>query len=219
MYKSLLEQVKCELKSVKSVTLIFDSWTHKYRKMPYLGIRLAVINDKWDFKIFTLSCTPLEYHTAENIKSHIKDIINEFFPRRSDQLRFHSVHDGAANMMKSSKLLKIPDPQHCIAHVLHLLLTENGFKKVASVTNLLEKCRNIVIALSFKAYAISQEFLFKSDIAMYDKLKLLAEANEIMDLDEHFPYEAFSTDDEDLSHDSGHKSHCHISLKMQIAMR
>ena len=42
-------------------------------------------------------------------------------------------------MMKSSKLLKIPDPQHCIAHVLHLLLTENGFKKVASVTNLLQE--------------------------------------------------------------------------------
>ena len=62
-------------------------------------------------------------------------------------------------MMKSSKLLKISDSQHCIAHVLHLLLAENGFKKVASVTNLLEKCRNIVTALSFKAYAISQEFI------------------------------------------------------------
>ena len=54
---------------------------------------------------------------------------------------------------------------------------------------------------------------------MYDKLKLLAKANEIMDLDEQFPYEASSTDDEDLSHDSGHKSHCHISLKMRISMR
>ena len=41
--------------------------------------------------------------------------------------------------MTSSKLLKIPDPQHCIAYVLQLLLTENGFKKVANATNLLEK--------------------------------------------------------------------------------
>ena len=122
-------------------------------------------------------------------------------------------------MMKSCKLLKIPYPQHCIAHVLHLLLTKNDFKRVASVTNLLEKCRKIVTALSFKAYAISQESLFKSDIAMYHKLKLLAEANKIIDLDEQFPYEASSTDDEDLSHDSGHKSHCHISLKIQLSTR
>ena len=87
MHKSFLEQEKCELKSAKSAT--FDSWTDKYRKMPYLGIKLAL----FDFKIFTLSCTPLEYHTAENIKSHVKDIINDFFPRRSDQVRFHYVHD------------------------------------------------------------------------------------------------------------------------------
>ena len=40
-----------------------------------------------------------------------------------------------------------------------------------------------------------------------------------MDLDEQFPYKASSTDDEDLSHDNGHKSQCHISLKLQISTR
>ena len=79
MYKSLLEQVKCELKSVKSAKLIFDGWTDKYKKMPYLGIGLAFINDKWDFKIFTLNSTPLEYLMAENIKTHVKDIITNAF--------------------------------------------------------------------------------------------------------------------------------------------
>ena len=120
------------------------------------------------------------------MKTHIKEVVYDFFLHRVDQMKLHTVHDGAANMMRTSELLNIKDPQHCLAHALLLLLTENGMKKIPGVQNLLQKMRNIVTALSYKSYTLSQEALFKSNIAIYEKLNRLSEAQKIITLDKQY---------------------------------
>ena len=88
--------------------------------------------------------------------------------------------------MKTSQLLNIEDPQHCIAHDIHLLLSENRMKKVAGVQNLLQKTRSILTALTYKSYSISKEARFKSDIAIYEKLLHLSETHAAKVMDEQF---------------------------------
>ena len=79
MFKTMRSIIIEEPKSVKSITLLFDGWTDKYRKMPFMGTRIATVNFEWDMQIYTLRCSSLIDHTAENIKNHIKGVIAEFF--------------------------------------------------------------------------------------------------------------------------------------------
>jgi len=60
-----------------------------------------------------------------------------------------SCHDGAANTVKASKMMKVDYYQHCVAHSLHLLLTVDSLNDVPEVQTLLLKCRNIVTTLHF----------------------------------------------------------------------
>ena len=181
--------------------------------MPFFGIRIAFAYDNWEIKVNTLNCAPLESHTAEVLKSHIKEVVFKFFKCRVNQLQLHSIHDDAANMMKTSELLNTEEPQHCIARAIYILLSENGMKKVAGVQNLLQKTRSIVTALTYKSYSISKEVLFKSDIAIYDKLHQLAETHTLMAMDEQFPLEAKVELEEYKSESAGR---IHRSLKMQV---
>ena len=135
MYKSVCQLVIDELKSVRSATSLFDGWIDRYKKIPFLGIRTAFVNKDWEMKVYTLSSSPLENNTAELMKTHIKEVVYDFFQRRVNQMTLHTVHDGATNTIRTSELPNIKDPQHCLAHALHLLLTENGMKKIPGVQN------------------------------------------------------------------------------------
>lgn len=118
--------------------------------------------------------------------------------------------------MKASKLLKIDEPQHSLAHVIHLLLTEDGFKKVPTVQATLEKARNIVSALTYQSFSISK----KSEIMTKNKINAnefdkIVECNSIFTLDEQYPLES----EETVSNEASSHSHAHKTLKMQVATR
>ena len=68
----------------------------------------------------------------------IKGVIAKFFPDGLEPLKLHSVHDGASNMMKVSRLLKVEEPQRCLVHSLYLLLSGDGFKKFKESRNIKE---------------------------------------------------------------------------------
>lgn len=91
-------------------------------------------------------------------------------------------------MMRTSKLLGCEEPQHCLAHVLNLLLVTDGLSKCSDIQELLEKCRKIVTCLSFKSSSLMNESLRRNeDIEVYKNLRRMAEVNEIANLDDQFP--------------------------------
>ena len=157
------------------------------------------------------------------------------------ELHLHNVHDGAANMMKTSSLLGCEEPQHCSAHVLNLLLVSDGLNKCSEVLKLLKKCRNIVTCLSFKSTVLINEFLCTNDdVDVYNKLQKIAEVKELVNLDEQFPIKLISNenqlnpndnpviaDSEDeyekndnlFEENSKYKSKQHKSLKLQVCSR
>lgn len=238
MFKAVKSSVKDVLKYSIAASLLFDGWTDKYKKLSYIGVKCSVITSEWDRKIFTLACTPLENHTAENIADFMKNVIKDMSSKQYGELHLHNVHDGAANMMKTSSLLGCEEPQHCLAHVLNLLLVSDGLNKCSEVLKLLKKCRNIVTCLSFKSTVLINEFLCTNDdVDVYNKLRKIAEVKELVNLDEQFPIKLISNenqlnpndnpvivDSEDeyekndnlFEENSKYKSKQHKSLKLQV---
>ena len=74
-----------------------------------------------------------------------------------------SCHDGAANMVDTSKILKVEGFIHCTAHVVHLLLTTDSISQQEEITELLQKCKNIVTALHFKSLTMEDEIAATED--------------------------------------------------------
>jgi hypothetical protein len=129
-------------------------------------------------------------------------------------------------MMKTSRLLGSTDAQHCLAHVIHLILTTDGFSKCTRVKDLLEKCRNVVTSLNFKSAALLNEAVKSNDAEIFKQLRSMAELKEVQDLEDQFPVQsnpatAVFTDEQE------HQEHSkletfdrqHRSLKMQVCTR
>ena len=116
-------------------------------------------------------------------------VLGKFFceenglPRRK-KLFITTCHDGAANVLKASRLLRSEHVQHCLGHCLHLLLSVDALNTVGNVKDFLKKCRSIVKSLHFKGSIIDDIDACIADKAMIDRL---SGAAEILDLDEQFP--------------------------------
>jgi hypothetical protein len=140
---------------------MFDGWTDRYRARPYMGLRGSFVKD-WKYEIVTLRCEVLPSHTGVDIAEHAMKVLKEFIPDIKKVL-LSSCHDGAANMIKSSKLLKVTHYQHCTAHALHLLLTVDSIHKVDDLIILLQRCCDIVTALHFKSCVIEEDLAMRED--------------------------------------------------------
>jgi hypothetical protein len=212
VYQALRTALKTKLQSVNAIGLMFDGWTDRYKARPYMGVRIAFLDD-WDFKMTTLGCHVLPSHTSRAIADHISALLRDYFPDPK-KLMIFCCHDGAANMLKTSKLLKANSIQHCSSHALHLLLTVDSLNKLDEVTAILTKCRNIVTALHFKTLLVEDELASTHDKELVLKLqKRLAEVNNLLELDEQFVDE-IPVDKEDEEDDMPQRSHhSHRSLK------
>jgi len=99
VYLAIHCHVKDILKDSKSICLMFDGWTDRYRARPYLGIRAAFIRD-WSYCVVTLSCHVLAVHTGHEIADHVVKVVKQFVPDLK-KVMLSTCHDGAANMVKS----------------------------------------------------------------------------------------------------------------------
>ena len=188
IYQALRSQVKDKLSKVNSICLMFDGWTDRYRAWPYLGVRVSFLQD-WKYSVATLGCHILPTHTAKAVADHVNDLLTQFFDD-TKKLYITSCHDGASNMVKSSKLLKVDTYQHCAAHCLHLLLTTDSINKFDEVVELLQRCRDIVSKLHFKTLLIEDEIAATNDKVIIEKMQLyqqqMSEVNEILDIDDQY---------------------------------
>ena len=185
MYSAGLVTVKQFLADIHAVCVMFDSWTDKYKARSYVAVRVSVIKN-WKQHVITLNCDVLPSHTAEALSQHVTDILKQFFPDVA-KLFLTTCHDGAANCMKTSRLLKSQYVQHCIAHVLHLLLTTDSMSQIPDLLTLLQKCRSIVTTLHYKGSMIDDELSNAADKQM---LECMVEVVEAIELEDQFPVEA-----------------------------
>jgi hypothetical protein len=126
LYAAACNQVKKLLHNVNAVYVMLDGWTDKYKATSYNAIRVSFIK-QWKFYIVTLNCEVLVHHTGDSLANEVNRVLDEFFceenglPRK--KLFITTCHDGAANVLKASRLLRSEHVQHCLGHCLHLLLS------------------------------------------------------------------------------------------------
>lgn len=97
--------MKQYIQDVPAICIMFDGWTDKYRARPYVGLRVSFIKD-WKYHVVSLSCQVLVGHTGQQLADHVSNVINSFFRDPKKMIR-STCHDGAANMVKASKVLKV----------------------------------------------------------------------------------------------------------------
>jgi hypothetical protein len=138
--------------------------------------------------LLTLSCQALPgSHTGQTLADHTKLVLSKYFPDLK-KLLIATCHDGAANMMKASQLLKAHSVQHCVAHVLHLLLTVDGLQRVEELKDLVQKCRDIVTKLHFKSSLLEDDETSIVDLEKLEEFRAkLKAAHDIIDLDDQYP--------------------------------
>ena len=78
IYHAVYDVVKIKLADAKSLCLMFDGWTDKYRSRPYMGIRASFLDD-WKYQVVTLGCHVIVGHTAHNIAYHLNGVLKVFF--------------------------------------------------------------------------------------------------------------------------------------------
>ena len=125
------------------------------------------------------------------------------------KLMMFSCHDGAANMVATSKILKVESFIHYTAHVVHLLLTTDRISQQEEITELLQKCKNIVTALHFKSLTMEDEIAAIEDWAIIAVMQQkLTNLNGLLEQDAQFPLS-----EEDSAQLPLQAYHGHSSLK------
>jgi len=120
-------------------------------------------------------------------------------------------------MVKSSQFLKVDHFQHCAAHALHLLLTDDSINSVEEVVALLRRCRDIVTSLHFKSEQLANEMAAVDDKRFIDIVKKkMSIVNELVDLDDQYPISDNDHDDNTVTDEDDatpKTKHRHITFK------
>jgi len=99
-----------------------------------------------------LSVKVVESHTGQSLANHIQKELEDFGIGDRGNANLFSTHDGAANMMKCSRLLGVEAIVHCLAHNIHLLLTVDSLYRIPEIVDAVKECKNIVTTLHFKSH-------------------------------------------------------------------
>ena len=169
---TLRNKVKEELSDVigRTLCVMFDEWSDKYRRYPYIGIRISFVNKNWVYRLITVSLKIVEKHIAENLSLHVRQELAAL-GINLQSVQLFTTHDGAANMVKTSRLLRSAYYQHCLAHSLHLLLIVDGINTIADLVELLNWCKSVVQRLDARCYLVENARAKMSDRQTMDAMQ------------------------------------------------
>ena len=199
VYNAVLDKIKedaCLLEG-SAVCAMFDAWSDKYRRLPYIGLRLSYVDSDWKYRIVTVSVKVVEKHTAENMACHVRQEL-AIIGISLHNVQLFTTHDGAANMVKTSRLLRSDHYQHCIAHSLHLLLVTDGINRIPELAELIDRCKNVVTKLDAKCYVVDHESAKLKDRQVMDFLiERISAANQLLRADGDISLYISGRDNED----------------------
>jgi len=177
VYEAVTGKIKDALADLRgdgggAIGIMFDGWTDRHKRYPYVGLRVSYVDRGWNFRVATVSLKVLDIrHTADRMSSHVREELGGLGVDLQSFLVF-TTHDGASNMMKTSQLLRSAHTQHCVAHALHLLLVTDGINKIPDLVELLSRCKTAVIKLDTKGYVVEHERDKSKDREVMNRLVL-----------------------------------------------
>ena len=115
VYGMVKEKIGRELKNAVYLSVMIGGWSDR-KGRPFFGLRASFLDENYGYKVVTLSCKVVDHHTAKNPSQYIIDELKSF--GRSGAKIFLTT-DGAANMLKTGKTLKMEHHCHCLAHCIY----------------------------------------------------------------------------------------------------
>ena len=203
IYNAVESKVKEELGAVKgsAVCIMMDGWTDKYKRYPYLGLRVGYVDCEWRYKVVTISVKFVEKHTALEISSHVRQELAAH-SLELNTVQVFTTHDGASNTVKASQYLRTSHFQHCVAHSLHLLLVTDGITKIPELVDLLQRCKTAIIKLETKCYIVEDERIKGKDRESMDSLvQKISAVHTLLQADDEISFDLSESSD---SHSSEH---------------
>lgn len=197
VHDAIQTKVNEELQLLKggAICIMMDGWTDKYKRYPYLGLRVGYVDD-WTYKVVTISLKVLEKHTSANMAAHVRKELADC-GLQLNRVQVFTTHDGAANMVKTSQLLRSYYFQHCIAHSLHLLLVTDGINNFPDIVDLLTRCKKAVIKLDSKCYLVDHEIAKSKDREAMDKIiQKISLLTELLQADDNVSFGSSDSDEE-----------------------
>jgi len=226
VYDSVVGKIKDALADLRgdggaALGLMFDGWSDRYKRYPYLGLRVSYVDRNWTYRVVTLSFKVVERHTSDRMSSYVREELQAFGVDLQSFMLF-TTHDGAANMMKASQMLRSDHTQHCVAHALHLLLVTDGINQVPEIVELLHRCKAAVIKLDNKGCIVEKERTKSQDREfMDDLLDKIAHVTHVLNADETIsdgiPESSSQPEFSGIESDVGH--HSHKTLKQSCITR
>ena len=213
VYGMVKEKIGRELKNALYLSVMIDGWSDR-KGRPFVGLRAGFLDENYDYKVVTLSCKVIDHHIAKNLSQYIIDELKSF--GRSGAKIFLTT-DGAANMLKTGKTLKVEHHCHCLAHCIHLLLMTDGMKNNDEVEDLLTRCNNVITTLHWKGSALQEECKKILDREVIEQLiSSIAKIMDECELDEENPITENTDEDDKKTDEHVHK---HRTLKVSMPTR
>lgn len=140
LYDFEKKKVQSQIQNIEYVSLTTDCWTSRNTDS-YITVTLHGISEDWKHLTYTLTTEYLEErHTAENLKSKLEAIIDNW--NLSGKV-LAVVHDNASNIVNAVKTsTEIEESVCCFAHSLQLSLNKGLSND--NLKRLTSKCSSIV---------------------------------------------------------------------------
>lgn len=139
IYKRVKSAISKILESVAVFTATSDMWSSSSNQS-YVSLTIHFIDANWQRKMIVLSCQPIyETHTAENIASTLRGILEEWGLLSKIHI---FVRDSGANMiaaMEEGSFDSVP----CFLHTLHLVV-QNGLLCQRTVIDMQARLTNFI---------------------------------------------------------------------------
>ncbi|XP_063547165.1 uncharacterized protein LOC134754754 [Cydia strobilella] len=149
VYEMMLKNVKEQIKesSPKHVSVTFDLWTDRYRRLNYITFTLHYLTADFELKSFTLNTKLAQgKKTGEMILEMLNKTVAEF--GLCDKT-LHVVTDAGSNVKRAIALGNL-DGHLCLGHGLHNLVIVDGIKRVPEVDVVVTKCKKIVKSIRYR---------------------------------------------------------------------
>ncbi|XP_063538116.1 uncharacterized protein LOC134747422 [Cydia strobilella] len=149
VYEMMLKNVKEQIKesSPKHVSVTFDLWTDRYRRLNYITFTLHYLTADFELKSFTLNTKLAQgKKTGEMILEMLNKTVAEF--GLCDKT-LHVVTDAGSNVKRAIALGNL-DGHLCLGHGLHNLVIVDGIKRVPEVDAVVTKCKKIVKSIRYR---------------------------------------------------------------------
>jgi hypothetical protein len=156
MYADVKDRVKASLFGVRALCVMVDAWTDRYRRTPFIGLRVAYVEPvSWMFRMASLSVKVAPYNTGAERAAHIRSELRDYGV--ADDCIIYTTDDASEAARHCGQLLKSAHETSCVALALDRLIVADALYRVPVTCRLMNKCVTVIESLYCRLGLVADE--------------------------------------------------------------